>query len=275
MATVEETVNAIISTGSWDERVAQMRLVAQRHGTAEHTRIYAEVANQVYVPHLAPDLAYVHSMDFYELSTFQASYRATLEATQGFTDMSQETVTRALLDQPRSLLTFRTVLGLLTKELASATTLVSSSSSPRRVSPGVIEGMERHGTRPSEDTAMTLALTIVKAMDGTLFGDPPDGLRTKQDKFDTRDGWATAAALARDGGTARDKAHRFERLRAESVRLGGVPLVGVLAGLGWARVNDTLGPVIRDTDGRVFTLSNLTQMLTVSPFPQLIGAAPA
>ncbi|WP_139738512.1 hypothetical protein [Actinomyces wuliandei] len=367
MATVEETVNAIISTGSWDERVAQMRLVAQRHGTAEHTKIYAEVANQVYVPHLAPDFAYVHSMDFYELSTFQASYRATLEATQGFTDMSQETVTRALLDQPRSLLTFRTVLGLLTKELASATTLVSSSSSPRRVSPGVIEGMERHGTRPSEDTAMTLALTLVKAMDGTLFGDPPDGLRTKQDKFDTRDGWATAAALARDGvpyevflhqrhygghfrqlldatstqrgniledavedlflahgiphirtgshnqaeiaehfeihvapapdfvvydqshtlramleckltsdgGTARDKAHRFERLRAESVRLGGVPLVGVLAGLGWTRVNDTLGPVIRDTDGRVFTLSDLTQMLSVSPFPQLIGAAPA
>ncbi|MCR2185625.1 hypothetical protein NSX52_23995, partial [Salmonella enterica] len=57
--------------------------------------------------------------------------------------------------------------------------------------------------------------------------------------------------LVNDGGTARDKALRFERLRAESARLGGVPLLAVLAGLGWTRVNDTIGPVIRDTDGRV------------------------
>lgn len=35
-------------------------------------------------------------------------------------------------------------------------------------------------------------------------------------------------------------------------------------------VNDTLGPVIRDTDGRVFSLSNLDEMLTVSPFPELV-----
>ena len=76
---------------------------------------------------------------------------------------------------------------------------------------------------------------------------------------------------ANDGGTARDKALRFERLRAESVRLGGVPLVAVLGGLGWTRVNDTLGPVIRDCDGRVFSVSNLSEMLTVSPFPMLLG----
>jgi hypothetical protein len=39
--------------------------------------------------------------------------------------------------------------------------------------------------------------------------------------------------------------------------------------MGWARVNDTLGPVIRDTDGRVFTLATLPQMLGVAPFPSL------
>lgn len=66
---------------------------------------------------------------------------------------------------------------------------------------------------------------------------------------------------------------QVERLRAESIRLGGVPLLAVLAGLGWTRVNDTLGPVVRDTDGRVFTLSNLDEMLSVSPFPSLIGTA--
>ncbi len=76
---------------------------------------------------------------------------------------------------------------------------------------------------------------------------------------------------ANDGGTARDKALRFERLHDEAVRLGGVPLLAVLGGIGWARVNDTLGPVLRDTDGRVFTLATLPEMLTVSPFPTLVG----
>jgi hypothetical protein len=73
-----------------------------------------------------------------------------------------------------------------------------------------------------------------------------------------------------NGGTARDKALRFARLREESVRLGGVPLFAVLGGMGWARVNDTLGPVVRDTDGRVFTLATLDELLTVAPFPALV-----
>ncbi len=76
---------------------------------------------------------------------------------------------------------------------------------------------------------------------------------------------------ANDGGTARDKALRFERLHAESVRLGGIPLVAVLGGLGWTRVNDTLGPVVRDCDGRVFSMANLPELLTVAPFPTLIS----
>lgn len=78
---------------------------------------------------------------------------------------------------------------------------------------------------------------------------------------------------ANDGGTARDKALRFARLKDESVRLGGVPLFAVLGGIGWARVNDALAPVVRDTDGRVFTLSTLDQMLDVPPFPKLVVQA--
>jgi len=76
---------------------------------------------------------------------------------------------------------------------------------------------------------------------------------------------------ANDGGTARDKALRFATLRQESLRLNGTPLFAVLGGLGWTRVNDTLGPVVRDCDGRVFTLANLEEMLTVQPFPQLVA----
>ena len=74
---------------------------------------------------------------------------------------------------------------------------------------------------------------------------------------------------ANDGGTARDKAARFAALRNESIRLGGVPLFAVLAGLGWRRTGDTLGPVVRDTDGRVFTVATLEEMLEVEPFPGL------
>ncbi len=77
---------------------------------------------------------------------------------------------------------------------------------------------------------------------------------------------------ANDGGTARDKALRFATLRQESLRLNGTPLFAVLGGLGWTRVNDTLGPVVRDCDGRVFTLANLDEILTVQPFPQLVAA---
>jgi hypothetical protein len=74
-----------------------------------------------------------------------------------------------------------------------------------------------------------------------------------------------------DGGTARDKAPRFKNLREECTRLGGVPLFAVLGGMGWSRVNDTLGPVVRDTDGRVFSLANLTDMLDVTPFQSLVN----
>lgn len=79
---------------------------------------------------------------------------------------------------------------------------------------------------------------------------------------------------ANDGGTARDKALRFERLHAESIRLGGTPLLAILGGLGWTRANDTLGPVVRDCDGRVYSVANVEEIVLVAPFPSLIGLAP-
>lgn len=78
---------------------------------------------------------------------------------------------------------------------------------------------------------------------------------------------------AGDGGTARDKAARFNALRREAERLGGVPVLGVLEGLGWRRVNDALGPVVRDCDGRVFTPATLVELLEVDPARDLIGTA--
>jgi hypothetical protein len=84
-------------------------------------------------------------------------------------------------------------------------------------------------------------------MDGALFGDAPAGHRSKQRKPDTQDGW---------------------------VSVGGIPLFAVLGGIGWARINDALGPVVRDTEGRVFTLTTLDSMLEVAPFPGLVTVTP-
>lgn len=117
----------------------------------------------------------------------------------------------------------------------------------------------RTGSHDQDEIANRFEITVRPAPDFVVY-DTAGNLRAMLE-----------CKLTNDGGTARDKALRFERLRDESVRLGGVPLIAVLGGLGWTRVNDTLGPVIRDCDGRVFSVSNLPEMLTVSPFPALLS----
>ena len=116
----------------------------------------------------------------------------------------------------------------------------------------------RTGSHNQADIAARFEVTVQPAPDFVVH-DGNDSLRAMLE-----------CKGANDGGTARDKAPRFERLHAESVRLGGIPLLAVLGGLGWTRVNDTLGPVIRDCDGRVFSVGNLPEMLTVAPFPALV-----
>lgn len=363
MASVKETVGAIVQAPTWDQRVAQIRLVSQRHGTAEHSLIFAEVAREAYVPHLAPDFAYIHEAPFYEAPYFRAAYVAAATATSDFTVVDETTLSTTITDDPRTLLVFRTILGLAKAEFAQATVLVAEATERAGVSAGKIDSMERNGTTATPAQATTIAQTLTQIMDGSLFGDPGGGLRSKQAKIDTENGWSSASNLAttgvpyadflhqrhyggayrqvldatstkrgnliedaveqlflsagvpyirtgahdqaeiarrfelqvqpapdfvifddsgslrgilecklvNDGGTARDKALRFERLRGESIRLGGIPLFAVLSGMGWTRVNDTLGPVVRDTEGRVFTLATLDQMLTVAPLPTLVN----
>lgn len=363
MASVNETVEAIVQAPTWDQRVAQIRLVSQRHGTAEHSLIFAEVAREAYVPHLAPDFAYIHEAPFYEAPYFRAAYVAAATATSDFTVFDETTLSTTITDDPRTLLVFRTILGLAKAEFAQATVLVAEAAERAGVSARKIDSMERNGATATPAQATTIAQTLTQIMDGSLFGDPGGGLRSKQAKFDTENGWSSASNLAttgvpyadflhqrhyggayrqvldatstkrgnliedaveqlflsagvpyirtgahdqaeiarrfelqvqpapdfvifddsgslrgilecklvNDGGTARDKALRFERLRGESIRLGGIPLFAVLSGMGWTRVNDTLGPVVRDTEGRVFTLATLGEILTVAPLPTLVN----
>lgn len=362
MSAMEDTVERIVSAQTWDQRVARLRQIPARHGTDEHPEIYAQVARQLYVRHLAPDYAYVPVQDFYELPHFEDAYAKAEQATGGFTRVMVTDLAIAIQAEPIVLLPLRVITGLLRNEFAGATAIVAGTLGLAPLS-GKVDSMERTGGTTSYDQARVAAETLDQVMRGTLFGHPPGNLKSKQDKPDTVDGWSSVRQYAaqgvpygvflhqrhyggafrqvldatselrgnliedavdalftehgipfirtgphnqaeieerfevqvrpapdfvvfdhadnlramleckgaNDGGTARDKALRFERLHEESRRLGGIPLVAVLGGLGWMRVNDTLGPVIRDCDGRVFSVSNLAEMLTVAPFPTLIS----
>jgi hypothetical protein len=366
MADIDATVAKIVNATTWDQRIAQIRLVPQNHGTVEHSRIFAEVARQVYVPHLAPDFACIHRAPFYEAEYFSEVYEATASETDDFKQIDADQLARVVHNDPRTLLVFRTIMGLTREEFAHSTKLTGEAIGLAPLSASKVDAMERRGTSTTETQAQVAGQTLARIMDGSLFGAPGGGLRSKQDKPDTHGGWESVRSFAtggvpfslylhqrhyggafrqildatsslrgdliedavqtlfqdhgiphirtgshnqgdiaarfevqvtpapdfvvfdqsdtlramleckgtNNGGTARDKALRFERLRDESVRLGGVPLLAVLGGIGWARVNDTLGPVVRDTDGRVFTIATLPDMLTVAPFPSLIGLMP-
>lgn len=362
MTSVAETVDYITAASSWDQRVARIRQIPQRHGYDDWPAIHAEVARLLYVPHLGADFAYVHPMDFYESDYFERAYEAAAGLTAAFELVSVDNLADAIRREPRCLLVFRTITGLTRSEFAASTSLVGEATGRRPIAVSKVDSMERSGNSVSEAEALVAADTIDRIMSGSLFGDPPGDLRSKQDKPDTVDGWETVRRWAQrgvpyamflhqrhyggafrqlldatserrgdliedavealfqangipyirtgshnqrdiadrfevtvlpapdfvvydssnrlqglleckganDGGTARDKALRFERLRDESIRLGGVPLIGVLGGLGWTRVNDTLGPVVRDCDGRVFTLATLPEMMQVAPFSSLV-----
>jgi hypothetical protein len=117
----------------------------------------------------------------------------------------------------------------------------------------------RTGAHNQDEIEKRFGITVKPAPDFVIFG-RRDGLRA-----------ILECKGANDGGTARDKAARFRSLHAEAARLGGVPVFAVLAGLGWRRTADALGPVVRDTSGRVFTIPNIQEMLTVEPFHDLVG----
>jgi hypothetical protein len=361
--TVERTAEAIAAADTWNKRVALIRGIPEEFGKAQHQAVYSAVAKASYVDDMAPDFAYVHWRDEYELPGVLEAYDHAATLTEGFARVSPEDLVRTLEAQPTTLRIFRLLLGFTIPEFSASTTIPADDLGESSVSTGVVKGIEA-GRPIKAPVARVLASVIDRAMRGELFPAGSKEVRGKIDKPDTAAGWDTVRKYAaenvplavflhqrfyggafrqlldatsgrrgdflesavealftasgirfvktgstdqgliaekfgltvkpapdfvvhdaggtlraileckqaNDGGTARDKASRFASLRNESVRLGGIPVFAVLAGLGWRRTADTLGPVIRDTDGRVFTLKTLDAMLTVEPFPGLLGA---
>lgn len=199
MPSVEETIAEIVEAPTWDQRVVRIRLVPQRHGTADHPTIYAAIARYLYVPHLAPDFAYVHIPAFYDLDYFQDVYREAAGDTAGFTVITTADLAPVLENDPRTLLIFRTMLGLTKDEFAHSTALVGEALDLPGITAGKVDSMERCGTAISADQARVVAETVTRVLAGTVFGEPPGHLRSKQDKPDTVDGWNTVQQFAADG----------------------------------------------------------------------------
>jgi hypothetical protein len=199
MPAVQETVSTIVAAQTWDQRVAQIRLIPQNHGLGEQPQILAAVARQLYVPHLAPDYAYIHESSFYELPFFQAAYEAAVQATGKFTRVDADDLAQALKADPRTLLVLRTIVGFTKDELAHSTQLVAERLGLAGISGAKVDSMERKGSASSDDVCRVVAETLAQVMAGTLFGDPPGELKPKQAKPDTAGGWTTVAHLAAEG----------------------------------------------------------------------------
>ena len=103
MPKIQDTITKIAEANSWDQRIAQIRLIPQNHGTNEHPGIYAEVARLLYVPHLAADFAYIHEDNFYGREYFEQVYAAADEATAGFTKVTEAELTSVLVSEPKTL----------------------------------------------------------------------------------------------------------------------------------------------------------------------------
>ena len=173
MATIEQTVDFIVAASTWDERVARIRQIPQRHGTDEHAAIDAEVSRLLYVPHLAPDFAYAPILDFYELPHFQTAYDKLVAATDEFRNVTVACLAAAIRAEPTVLLPLRTMTGLVRKEFAWTTKLVAEPLGMKPLSENKVGSMERSGSATSAAHARIAAETVDQVMRGGLFGDPP------------------------------------------------------------------------------------------------------
>jgi len=80
------------------------------------------------------------------------------------------------------------------------------------------------------------------------------------------------AKVAEDGGTARDKASRIERL-ARIAEAKNAVCIAVIDGKGFRRINDVLVPILANCKGKVFSYSNLRELLTLPEIAKWVGQA--
>ena len=119
----EAIVRAAVEARTWDERVATMRTIPERFGTAQQQAVYAAIADRFYAPKLTAEFAYVYWRDEYELALVEAAYKLAHDSTQGFVAVEPASIARTIRAHPKSLQAFRLLLGLIAKEFAEACSL--------------------------------------------------------------------------------------------------------------------------------------------------------
>lgn len=199
MPTVKETVDLISAAATWDERVNRIRQIAARHGTNDLPTIHAQVARRLYVPHLAPDYAYIPDAEFYGEAHFQAAYDLVARLTNDFAQVDPVHLATVIAAHPTTLLVLRTITGLSKSEFSATTILVAEVIGANAVSVNKVDSMERTGTATTAAQAQVLAETVCRLIDRSLFGDAPAGWRVKQDKPDTSTKWEAVRNFAADG----------------------------------------------------------------------------
>ena len=196
MSEPADVAEAVAHAESWNERVALVRRVPEEFG-AHNAKVYAAIAERAYVPSLRPDFGYVHWRPEYELDAFVQVYERALAATDGFRVVDAEHLTNVIRNDPATLRVFRLLVGLIPSEFAE---VCSETADGLRVGKGTIESIER-GKSPKASVARACAIVIDRAMNGDLF--PADlegtGLRSKQQKPDTAEGWGTVQHHADHG----------------------------------------------------------------------------
>lgn len=160
--------------------------------------MFSAIADRLYRPHLAANFAFVPQREDYELDTFARTYAHAAAATDRFRNASVARLASLLTEHPESLLVFRTIIGYTPNELAVASREVAKKAGGKGIGASRIKSIE-HGGRISEAPARILAETIDRLVSRSMWGEAPDGLRSKLDKIDTAEGWDSVRRLAAEG----------------------------------------------------------------------------
>jgi hypothetical protein len=198
MPDLDDTIAAIAEAPTWDARVTLIRQIPERFGMGQQAEVYSQVARAVYVSNLAPDFAYVHWRDDYELGPIEEAYGFAYDATAGFTDVSRENLATALTAHPTTLRVFRLLLGFTTQEFAASTAVIAEEPELPVLSNSKVKAIEAAGA-VTDPIASTCATVIDRAMSGDLFPEPAAGLRRKTEKPDTVGGWYMVQRYAAEG----------------------------------------------------------------------------
>jgi hypothetical protein len=194
----EAAVQAIASAGTWDERVSLIRKIPEHFGKAQHAGIYAAVASAVYVPHLAPDFAFIDWPDEYELKPVADAYVLAKALTGGFKSVTPDALAGALLKAPTTLQVFRLLLGFTTQEFAASTAIIAERTGAKPMTNSTVKSVEG-GRAPRGDEAALAAAVVDETMRGVLFGPHAGEGRPKIGKPDTQAGWLTVSKYANEG----------------------------------------------------------------------------